>query len=69
MFDPQVSYVRLLIGDNSRTAPVYSDAEIRDNIRITMPRTSDPPKLQLMGARAATRFGSDISGGPFTGPF
>jgi hypothetical protein len=67
--DVQVSYMRLLIGDNSRTAPVYSDAQIRSNIRLQNPRTADPIKLRLAGAMTAVRYPSDVSGGPFTGPF
>jgi hypothetical protein len=67
--DVQVSYMRLLVGDNSRTAPVYSDATLRDNVRITNPRTADPIKLRIAGVLAFRRYPSDVSGGPFTGPF
>jgi hypothetical protein len=61
--------MRLLIGDNSRTAPVYSDAELRENVRWTPPRPAYPIELRLAGVLAARRYSSDVSGGPFTGPF
>lgn len=64
-----MSYMRLLIGDNSRTAPVYTDAQLRANIKLTNPPTADPIKLRLAGAITAIRYPSDVSGGPFTGPF
>lgn len=67
--DPQVSLARILIGDNSRTAPVYSDAEIREAVTITPPRPVLPLKLRLAGTRAFRAYPSDTSGGPFTGPF
>jgi hypothetical protein len=67
--DVQVSYVRLLIGDNSRTAPVYTDAQIRSAIRLDTTRPALAIKLRLAGEAAATRYPSDVSGGPFTGPF
>jgi hypothetical protein len=68
MLDPQVSLIRLLIGDNSRTAPVYSDAQIRSAVSFGA-RPALPEKLLLAGTAAATRYPSDVSGGPFTGPF
>ncbi len=69
MFDPQVSHMRILIGDNSRTAPVYTDAELRANVKWKGPRTSDPIALRIAGILTARRYPSDTSGGPFTGPF
>lgn len=67
--DPQVSLMRVLIGDNSRTVPVYSDAQLRSAVTLRNLRPALPLKLLLAGVRAATRYPSDVSGGPFTGPF
>jgi hypothetical protein len=67
--DIQVSYMRLLIGDNDRTAPTYTDAQIRENITLTHPRPAYPIALRLAGTRTAIQYPSDVSGGPFTGPF
>jgi hypothetical protein len=63
--DIQVSYVRLLIGDNSRSAPVYSDAQIRSAITLGPVRPALPAKLQLAGTVAAVRYPGDASSGPF----
>lgn len=66
--DPQVSYMRLLIGDNVPPY-TYTDAQLRNNVRISPPPTSDPRQVQIAGVLAFRKFPSDISGGPFTGPF
>lgn len=67
--DIQVSYMRLLVGDNSRTAPAYTDAQLRANIKLVNPPTANPEQLRIAGAITAMRYPSDVSGGPFTGPF
>ena len=66
--DIQVSYVRLLVGDN-RAPFTYTDAQIRAAIKLRNPRTADPIELRLAGAACAVQYPSDVSGGPFTGPF
>lgn len=67
--DVQVSYMRLLIGDNSRTAPVYTDAQLRSAITIGPNRPALPHELLIAGTATFHAYPSDISGGPFTGPF
>lgn len=69
LLDIQVSYMRLLIGDNSRTAPTYNDSELRENITLGPDRPPFPIALRLAGVKAAVQYPSDKSGGPFTGPF
>jgi hypothetical protein len=54
--DIQVSYIRLLIGDNSRSAPVYSDAQIRSAVTLSPVRPALPLKLRLAGTLAAIRY-------------
>lgn len=67
--DIQVSYMRLLIGDNDRAAPAYSDAQIRSAITLGSTRPALPAELLLAGTVTAVQYPSDVSGGPFTGPF
>lgn len=66
--DIQVSLVRLLSGDNDRTAPTYSDAELRTAVTLRT-RAALPIGVRLAGLAAVHRYPSDDSGGPFTGPF
>jgi len=66
--DVQVSYIRLLIGDN--VAPyIYTDAQIRSAVTLGPTRPALPIDLRLAGTVAAIKYPSDASGGPFTGPF
>jgi len=64
--DIQVSLMRILIGDNSRTAPVYSDAQLRTAITFGPVRPALPIDVRLAGVAAAHTYPSDVSGGPFT---
>lgn len=63
--DIQVSLARVLIGDNSRTAPTYSDAQIRSAITFGPVRPALPQKLLLAGTRVAHVYPGDVSSGPF----
>jgi hypothetical protein len=65
--DIQVSLVRILIGDNSRTAPTYTDAQLRAAISLGPVRPPYPGQVLLAGVRAAHVYPSDVSGGPWTG--
>jgi hypothetical protein len=47
--EPQVSYIRLLIGDNSRTAPLYTDAQLRAAATVGPVRPSLPINVRLAG--------------------
>lgn len=64
-----MSYMRILIGDNSRIAPVYTDAQLRSAITWGPVRPALPEELLIAGTITARRYPSDVSGGPFTGPF
>lgn len=46
--DPQVSFARLLIGDNDRTSPTYTDAEIRSVCNLGPPPAL-PRSLLIVG--------------------
>lgn len=62
--------MRLLINDNSRTAPTYTDAQLRAAVTVGPNRPVGlPQKVLLAGVTAFRNFPSDLSGGPFTGPF
>ena len=66
--DIQVSYIRMLIGDN--VVPyTYTDAQIRQAITLAPTAPPSPIDLRVAGTIAAVKFPSDASGGPFTGPF
>lgn len=63
MFDPQVSYIRLLVGDNDRNAPFYSDDEIHEAATIGMDRPPFPIDLRIMGTVGKIRFPLPFEGG------
>jgi len=54
--DPQLSYVRLLIGDNSRTDPFYTDAQIKRAAQISPARAPFPLALRISGIVGAIRY-------------
>ncbi len=58
MMDAQVSYVRLLIGDNSRTAPVYTDAQLRAAVQNAIKPTREalPAGVRAAALLAFNRF-------------
>ena len=53
--DPLVSFIRLLVGDNSRTSPFYTDAQILASATIGA-RPSLPIDLRMSGLVGYLRF-------------
>ncbi len=56
MFDPQVSYIRLLIGDNDRNSPFYTDTQIHAAATIGNVRPAQPIDLRVAGTLGKIRF-------------
>jgi hypothetical protein len=52
----QISYTRLLVGDDSRTAPTYTDAQIRQSITIGPTRPALPLALRMCGLLCFRKF-------------
>jgi hypothetical protein len=50
MLDIQTSYIRLLIGDNDRAAPFYTDAQIQAAATVGAVRPALPIDLRVAGA-------------------
>lgn len=61
MFDPQVSYIRILIGDNDRTAPFYTDEQIHAAATIGPERPPFPAELRIAGTVGKVRFPLPLS--------
>lgn len=54
--DLQVSYIRLLVGDNSRTSPTYTDEQIQSAATISPTRPALPIDLQIAGLVGFVRY-------------
>jgi hypothetical protein len=54
--DFRTSYVRLLIGDNSRTAPQYTDEQIDEACTLGPDRPAFPIDLRLAGTLGAIHY-------------
>lgn len=49
LLDVQISYIRLLVGDNSRTDPFYTDSQIAEAATIGPARPPLPIDLRVCG--------------------
>ncbi len=54
--DAQLSYVRLLVGDNSRSAPFYTDDQIHAAAYIGPTRPPFPINLRMSGFVGKVKF-------------
>ncbi len=65
--DPQVSFMRILIGDNVQPY-TYTDAQLRSAM-VWGTQPALPNQVLISATVTQRQFPSDTSGGPFTGPF